>query len=82
MNANVGGGVFVGGSGVNDGIIVGDSIPVGESATGWKGVGVGGALGSCVTSTSVGGSACPCGEAQEERKSNSRKRFDRRGIFI
>lgn len=83
VNANVGGGVFVGGSGVKVGINVGDSIAVGVNVTGWKGVGVGDAFDACVTSTSVGGSVvCTCGEAQEARKNKRTKKFNRSGIFI
>ena len=82
MNANVGGGVFVGGSGVNVGINVGDSIAVGVNVTGWKGVGVGEAFDACVTSTRVGGIVSPCGEAQEARKKRRTRKLNRSGIFI
>lgn len=74
--------MFVGGSGVNVGINVGGSMAVGVNVTGWKGVGVGDAFDACVTSTSVGGSVCTCGEAQEARKKRRTKKFNRSGIFI
>lgn len=82
MNANVGGGVFVGGSSVNVGINVGDSMAVGVNVTGWKGVEVGEAFDACVTSISVGGIVCACGEAQEARKNRRTKKLNRSGIFI
>ena len=73
---------MVGGSGVKDGINVGGSSEVGVNVTGWKGVRVGEAFDACVTSTSVGGIVCPCGEAQEARKNKRRKKLNRSGIFI
>ena len=74
--------MFVGGSGVNVGINVGDSIAVGVNVTGWKGVGVGEAFDACVTSTRVGGIVSPCGEAQEARKKRRTRKLNRSGLFI
>jgi hypothetical protein len=82
VNANVGGGVFVGGSDVKVGINVGDSSAVGVNVTGWNGVGVGDAFGLGVTVIREEGGVCPCGNAQEERKNTSRKKFNRRDNFI
>lgn len=62
--------------GVVDGI--GDEVKVGSdvliSPDGWKGVGVGDALGSCVTKIKVGKTGgADAGEAQEARRVRSKK---------
>ena len=55
VNARVGRGVSVGGSGVNVETRVGESGGASTAPAGWKGVGVGSALGFGVTSTKL----CP-----------------------
>lgn len=82
VKAKVGGGVFVGGSGVKVGINVGEAMAVGVNVTGWKGVGVDEAFGLGVTVITEERGVCPCGEAQEARKNKSAKKFNRSGIFI
>jgi hypothetical protein len=80
VNSSVGGGVSVGGAGVNVDTNVG--VPLGTEM-GWNGVGVGDALGFAVTSTSGGGGVIQ-GWAKLQARRIARKKIDvsRRGFFI
>jgi hypothetical protein len=76
VDSRVGGGVLIGGSGVNVGTSVGGSSDARVRATGWNGVEVGRAFGSGVTNTSGarGGRAV----AAAGRRQASRRQADNR----
>jgi hypothetical protein len=76
VNSKVGGGVFVGGSGVKEAERVGVSL----ATAGWKGVGVREESGAGVTSTSGEGTPSAVGREQAARIRVTSA--NRRGVFI
>lgn len=76
VNSKVGGGVFVGGSGVKEAERVGVSL----AAAGWKGVGVEDESGAGVTSTS--GEGTPSAVGREQAVRIKVKSARRKEVFI